>query len=48
MHFALIPQTEASIPGQYTNSLACAFMPTTPWCVQNVGSAGLFSIAFWG
>ena len=34
MQFALILHIEASIPGQYTNSLACAFMPTTLWCVK--------------
>ena len=31
---ALILQIEASISGQYTDSLACAFMPTTPWCAE--------------
>ena len=34
MQFALILWIEASIPGLYTNSLACAFMLTTPWCAE--------------
>ena len=34
MQFALILQIEASILGQYTDLLACAFMKTTPWCAE--------------
>ena len=34
MQFALILQIEASIPGQYTNLLARAFVLTTPWCAE--------------
>ena len=34
MQLALILQIEASIPGQYTNSLVCASMLTTPWCAK--------------
>ena len=45
MQFALILWIEASIRGQYTDSLGHAFVVTTPW---NVGSAGLFFIVFWG